>query len=118
MRDVVREAHGDMLPDDWRYETCADACAFIADADEPEEGASEFADGAVDVYTSSLTDWLGSSVYRPGYVDEAANEFGPAEDVLAGIARGQYMEAEEVYAATLNALQARADDSEEDGEED
>lgn len=119
MSNAVMEAHGGILPDDWRYATTAAAAEWIAETldNDPSadiEDGAEFADSAVPIYTADLTAWLGSHCSRPGYVDEAAEEFGPAEDVLAGIGRGMYLEASEVYGATLHALQCRADD---DGEE-
>lgn len=124
MSSVVMESHGGLLPDDWRYATCAAACEWIAERiadtgdEDAAEDASEFADSTVPIYTADLTAWLGSHCSRPGYVDEAAEEFGPAEDVLAAIGRGMYLEASEVYGATLAALQSRADgEPDDDGEE-
>lgn len=114
--DVVFPAHGDMLPDDWRYETVWLACEWIAEnAGNAEDTSGEFADSRVDIYTSALTDWLGSHVTRPGYVDDAREEFGACDDasgILGEIARGQYLEASEVYSLTFAALDARADGEE------
>ena len=47
--DLVHDAHGDMLPDDWRYSVIQDALETIADSDDPEDASGEFADSQVDV---------------------------------------------------------------------
>ena len=111
--DVIQEAHGDMFPDDYRYETIRDAFETIAaDDDDPEDSAAEFADNT-DVYNSDLLAWVGSHGDRAGYVDEAIGEFGPARDFYHGLMMGQYAERSEVYGLVLQALERIADDSEE-----
>ena len=120
--DLVRKAHGDdFLPDDWRYETIRSALGFIADEAtdksaptsdrDPDDASAEFADSQVDVYTSELIAWMGSNLRRVGYVDEAVEEYGGelAGDIVRQIMLGQYAEAEEVYALTLNALEDLTD---------
>lgn len=109
--DLVHEAHGEMLPDDWRYQLAADAAEAIADGtDDP----GEFADGHVDVYTFDRFAWLSSHLARQGYVDTAAEEFGlPADgdfSVVDAIGRGQYVEAGEVFGLVLAFLERRADE--------
>ena len=110
--DLVRKAHGDdFLPDDWRYETIRSALGFIADeATDPDDGSAEFADTQVDVYTSELIAWMGSNLRRVGYVNEAAEEYGSGvTEIERMMMWGQYAEAEEVYALTLNALEDLTD---------
>jgi hypothetical protein len=104
-------AHGDMLPDDWRYQCIYAALEAIADEYDEDDGSHTFAESHVDVYTSALTEWLGSHLHRPGYCDDATEEYGPGIDggIMATIARGQYAEAEEVYGLVLDALRARLD---------
>lgn len=112
MRDVVREAHGDMLPDDWRYEAIASAVEFIAEEDDADDRQDEWADGYVDVYSSALIEWLGSHGARAGYVQEARDDFGDAgEDVWEEIRRGQFYEAREVIGLVLGALEEAQDAS-------
>ena len=115
MGEVVRGAHDDMLPDDFRYQVIREAVDAIADAegsrdDIRDELAGEFADD-VDIYNHDLTAWLGSHSSRPGYCDEALNEFGreSAEGVMALIGMGQYMERREVFDSVLSSLEQRAD---------
>jgi hypothetical protein len=102
MTDAVHAAHGDLLPDDWRYEAaedCANSIGELDDEDDPTEADStEYAD-SVDVYSSDLAKWLGSHGARRGYVEEAAAEFGSPEpfDVDRSIMQGQYYERTEIW---------------------
>lgn len=98
--DLMRNAHGDMLPDDWRYETTRAAVGFIAHAgvDDPADDAAEFADDTVDVYTADRLKWLVSHSGRVGYCDEASHELGvESGDIVRLIGMGQYVEAREIF---------------------
>lgn len=107
---LVHAAHGDLLPDDWRYETIRDALAAIADSTlgEDYDEAHAFADDA-DIYNSDLLAWVGSNLTRGSYVDEAREEYGEPRDFYHSIQMGQYMERREVFDAVLAALTERAD---------
>lgn len=111
IHDLVREAHGDFFPDDWRYEAIMDAAGFIADCDDPDDGRSEFADGHVDVYNAARVAWLGSSLWRASYCDEAVAEglVAADADIYDRIGVGQYVESEEVYGLVLQALEERVE---------
>lgn len=115
--DLVHEAHGDLLPDDWRYESIRSALSHIhdcdyADADEAHDGASEFADGNVDTYNGARVEWLGSHLARGGYCDEAAEELGwdPSAGIYGLIGLGQYRESEEIYFSVVGSLGERLDE--------
>lgn len=105
--ELVRRAHGDMLPDDYRYKMireAVDVLAYANDDADLDELESEFADD-VDLYTSDLTAWLGSHYSRPGYCDEAREELGTdSRGIVTDIQRGQYMERREVFHLVLEAL--------------
>jgi hypothetical protein len=105
---LVMNAHGDFLPDDWRYDCIRAVLGDIADnePDDLDEFAAEFADGQVDVYNGARTAWLASNLNRAAYCDEAAEEFGydSEQGVFGLIGLGQYMEASEVYAAVVESL--------------
>lgn len=107
--ELVHDAHGDMLPDDWRYDCIAAALEAIADSDELDDAGHEFADGYADVYTGALVEWLGSHGSRPGYCDEAADEYGYDDDrgITGRIQLGQYAEALEVFGSVLGSLEQR-----------
>ena len=124
--DLVREAHGDMLPEDWRYETIREALDRIAndgpdvadDEDEViEDMGTDFADD-VDIYTAELTGWLHSRADRYSYVDAFVEEYDyVGEDpqmagtsrpsVLAMIRGGQMMERREVWDSVIKSLRAQ-----------
>lgn len=110
---MVYSAHGDFLPDDWRYACIRSALAWIHD-NEPEDvaDAHEFADAEVDVYTGARLAWLASNLQRQFYCDEAQSEFGidPDAGVVDRIGLGQYAEASEVYAAVVAALTEQLDE--------
>ena len=111
MRDVVREAHADMLPDDWRYDAIAAAVEFVADTPDYDDRSYEWADGMASPYYSDLIAWLGSNGRRMAYCDEAAEEWG-AEDKTMGerIALGQVFEAMEVLGLVSRALERIAEE--------
>lgn len=85
--EMVREAHGDEFPDDWRYETCADIVSFIVEAGEFATDLSdagwEIAERLVPVYTSDRLAWLASNLNRVSLVDEFAEEYGWSAQGLA-----------------------------------
>ena len=108
LSDLVRTAHGDMLPDDWRYTCIQAAIEHVADCGD--EDPHDFADAYVDVYTTDRFRWLASNLDRQGYVDEATRELGQADSIVDAIGQGQYVEAQEVYASVYEALSDQADD--------
>ena len=110
---IVREAHADILPDDWRYETIREAFEAIADGS---EDAAEFADSGCDVYNADLLAWVGSHSSRPGYVDQARDEYGEPRDFYHGLQMGQYAEREEVFGLVLEGLSTEAGEREEAAE--
>lgn len=109
--ELVYAAHGEMFPDDWRYDAIRSCLGAIHDDDLGEDDATEWADGHVDVYTGRRFAWLASNLLRSGYCDEAVEEFGyerfPGMSTLAGL--GQFAESEEVYWSVLRSLQARVE---------
>jgi hypothetical protein len=110
VKELVHAARGgDLLPDDYRYKWASGACEFIAEYDDLEDGAADFADQSVDVYTSARLAWLASNLQRAGYCDEAFQEYGNKyEGIISLIGLGQYAEAYEVYGLVLNFLQDAA----------
>lgn len=122
LHDLVHEAHGDMLPDDWRYDAIHSALGAIHDsgADTPDDCDDlehEFADGEVDAYNGARVAWLGSHLQRGGYCDEAQEELGASGGVYDLIGAGQYMEAREVFASVLDSLRERFEELEAEAEE-
>ena len=112
VQDLVRHAHAGMLPDDWRFACTHAALDYIADGGDEDQydAANAFADDYVSVYTADLLAWLGSHAHRPGYCDEAADEYGDRDsDTLSRIRLGQYAEALEVFGLVYGWLVERAE---------
>lgn len=117
MTDAIHAAHGDMLPDDWRYSAIHDAASIIEDADDMDRAGDEFADD-VDVYNGRLLSWAASHGSRMAYCDDAMEEFGKPESLAQLLMWGQYAERREVFDQLLAALAELADDKDEDEDED
>lgn len=93
--EMVRAAHGDMLPDDYKYEYIVDALERLAEGYDDEGDEIE-----ADVYNSALLDWLGSHLERAGYVEDAVKEWGmdsKSFDLFTAIGFGQVFEKREVF---------------------
>lgn len=128
VQELVREAHGDLLPDDYRYQTILEALAYIEGApsaalsgeyggDSVEATADyddamyDLADGfedMADTYTSDLFAWLSSSGHRVSYADEWLEEWGPDVpkpiSIVEAIRGGQSLERREVFESVLRSL--------------
>mgnify|MGYP001567351279 CR=1 FL=1 len=121
-QDVVREAHGGMMPDDWRYLFVKEAAEWIAEEVEAWDGevdpddldTHEFADSTTDVYTGELTAWLASSNERQQYLDEAVQELGARENILQV---AKYCERLEVCGLVIQELTRLVEEEEDDEEE-
>src|SRR3990167_1208703 len=100
IKDMVREAHEGMLPDDHKYDFVLRALYHISDTKDPDSPELE-----PDVYTGDLLNWLASNLERAGFVDEAVGELGHSEQGIIGdIMLGQVHEMEQVYSVALQAL--------------
>jgi len=117
MKDVCRAAHddGDIMPDDFRYEFIAEAVEIIATRNDFDDAVYEM---EPDVYNNELLKWVGSSLSRASYVDDAAEEYGPAASLFEGLARGQLAEKHEVFHQVLEALRELEEDAEDEPDDD
>lgn len=119
--DLVREAHGDFLPNDWRYDCIYAAIGHVHDSGAEDDSdlddvAHEFCDGYVDVYTHARLQWLASSLNRMAYCDEAVEEglIGSDASIAERVGLGQYMEAREIFASVQRSLVNRHDEIDEE----
>ena len=120
--EAVYKAHGEMLPDDWVYDKARDALQTIVEAGEDtdlDEVRATFCDGAVDIYSHDRLAWLSSSLNRPNYCDEAAAEglVAPEAGMTDRAGAGQYMEAQGIWSAIADAVQERAEEIDDEGDE-
>jgi len=107
---LCHKAHGDFLPDDWRYAFIYESLNAVADSEAPGDVRLD-----QDVYNHDLLSWVSSHLWRPGYCDAATDDYGTIpENLMQHIAWGQEQEKNEVLASVLASLEARL--SEVEGE--
>jgi hypothetical protein len=113
--DLIYSAHGDMLPDDYKYRFIRDALGIISDNGGDDDVLQEALDQSVDVYTSDLTHWLASAVSRVYYISEVLSEYGgDIEDGFRLLMMAQYNERREVLDSVLQSLMDRLNEIEEE----
>jgi len=113
VRNMCREAHGDMLPDDWKYRFVQEALSDFAYHEEENEGYLHDHRLDADIYSRDLLAWVSSNLERPGYCDSVKEEYGTTPDsLMQHIAWGQEQEKNEVLASVLASLEARLDEVE------
>ncbi len=115
--DVVLTAHGDMLPDDYRYKWISQGADSLADIEpeEWEESIHEIADGLTDVYNGELLNWLSSNLTRAEYINEYVSNAGIDSDnfdFFPLVMAGQYQEITETLQALISEIESLADDVE------
>lgn len=109
--DVIRTAHGDLMPDDWRYRFIEDACQAIIEHEDDRDSAYESLEA--DVYYHELLQWLASNLSRIGYCDDAAQDFGISDGSIINIIQwGQLSEKQETFNLLYDALEALATEQE------
>jgi hypothetical protein len=110
--DLIHEAHGDMLPDDYKYEFVVDALGTIEEYGD-EDDYFEGIDASVDVYTSALTKWLASHIERTYYLNEAIKEYSGEKDTSVDFLMvAQFKEREEVFYSVLQSLKEQLEEEE------
>lgn len=92
--DMCHEAHGQMLPDDWRYSFIVESLDALAESEDADDAYSQL---DADIRNADILDWVGSHGYRIGYVDDAVGEYGHGDSVIDDIMRGQLTEKYEVF---------------------
>lgn len=113
-QDLCRKAHGDLLPDDWRYKFIAESLTQLKEYGGDREEACSWIEA--DTYNSDLLDWLRSNVNRASFVDEARGEYGPGDGVIDEIARGQQLEKIAVFHLVADFLEAKVESEVADNE--
>jgi len=101
LTELIREAHDDMFPDDYKYEFIRDALSDYSNFEEPDEIMEVI---EADPYTAGLTHWLASNINRVYYLTEAIEEFEP-KDGFQALSLAQYREKSDVYQSVRNSLE-------------
>jgi hypothetical protein len=103
VKEMCREAHGEMMPDDWRYAFIVEALDALAESEDPDEASVES-----DIYTHELTGWLHSRADRYDYCDEAYKERGGHfTNTVELLMIGQALEKAEVLVSVRASLEAQ-----------
>jgi len=101
LKELIHEAHGDMMPDDHRYEFILESLTALANYEDPDDAIEGIES---DVYTSDLTSWLNSRNDRTYYLTEAIEEYG-VKDGFDALSLAQYQEKSEVFWSVKNSLE-------------
>jgi hypothetical protein len=101
LENLIFTAHGNMMPDDYRYKFIEDALQYISDQDE--DADLDRPEIEADTYTSDLTKWLNSRNDRVYYLSEALEEYG-TNDGFQALYLAQLCERGEVYDSVLSSL--------------
>lgn len=115
MRDMARDAHGDLLPDDFIYEYIAEALEAISMADDAEDIERACDELEPDVYTSGILKWLSARGFM--CVDEALSDCGMQVDgvnttLFDAVMLAQVEEKRRVFNAVVHFLKQRAEENE------
>ncbi len=110
LKNSVMKAHWKKLPDDWTFDIYYSILGSLIDSgaktvEEAQEMENDIIDGLVNIYTSTLTAWLNSSVYNVFFLERAVKELG-AKDSLQILAGAQYLAIEDIFQEVLNLLGA------------
>ena len=88
-------AHGDMLPDDFRYKMIHDV---LCNMDEDDEDPIDMLESLIPINSSDLLAWISSNLNRIGYCDDYQDQYdGSALKLTEIITGGYFEELQEVY---------------------
>ena len=100
LKDSVRMAHGDSLPNDWIFDKYHSILNAMLQYDDIEDSRSEIVDSLVDIYAGDLTVWLNdNNIY---YLDEAIEN--GAKNGTDALVQAQYIAIDEIYGEVLALL--------------
>ena len=100
--ELGRTAHGDMLPEDYRYKFIVHALDALEEAEDVDEAGFYW---EYEPYLARLADWLGSHNHRFSYCDDWAEEMGQPEDTYHRLAGGHLQERLEVLHSVRASLE-------------
>lgn len=107
VKDMIHDAHGDMMPDDYRYRWVGYALEAFQNYDNPEDALDDI---SPDVYNYDLLQWCASNLHRMAYVDEAMEN--GARSLSDALMWGQSDEMREVYSSVLAFLESSLEEVE------
>lgn len=119
-KDIVREAHDGLMPNDWSYRLILSVANEIDDlfranpdltGDDLDDARHERIDSLIPVYNAERLDWVSSNLYRAEYVNEALREYGVGDDpdLFQILAFGMEREIGDIWHAIMKGLEERAE---------
>ena len=103
LTQLVKEVHGEMFPDDYKYKFVVDALEALADADDIDT-AEEIMREGIEIYTYKLMHWVQSHTDRLSMANEHGKEF-EADTIEAFLTGGQFNERWDVFSLVLSTLE-------------
>ena len=100
---LVKDVHGEMFPDDYKYKFVVDALEALADADDIDTAEEIMRDG-IELYTYKLMHWVQSHTDRLAMANEHGKEF-EADTIEAFLTGGQFNERWDVFSLVLSTLE-------------
>ena len=95
-QEFFHHAHGDMLPDDFRYKMIHDVLCNMDDDDD--QDPIDMLESLIPIYSSDLLQWVSSNLSRISYCDQYQDEYdGSALKLTEIITGGYFEELQEVY---------------------
>ena len=110
LTQLVKEVHGEMFPDDYKYKFVVDALEALADADDIDT-AEEIMREGIELYTYKLIHWVQSHTDRLAMANEHGKEF-EADTIEAFLTGGQFNERWDVFSLVLSTLETLAEGGE------
>ena len=115
LRGIVREAHFNEMPNDWRFDTVDSIAAALTEmadcelwtVEDFQQESHQVADSLVDVYTNALLTWVSEDIRRHQWDDDSIVE--PTTDIMELIKLRQYEEIESMVGAVLNEIEKLID---------
>jgi len=98
--DMVKEVHGNMFPDDYKYAYIVDALEALAEAGDVDTARSIIHDSG-DIETYRLFHWVQTHTDRLARANDASGE----NTIEGFLTAGQYMERDEVFTIVLDTLE-------------
>lgn len=99
LTELIRTAHGDMMPDDYKYQYIHDALEAISEQSNDDNDYSP----EPDIYTRDLLKWVSSNLTRTDYCNQAIEELG-CTSFDSILTFGQILERQEVYQSVYQSL--------------
>lgn len=109
LQDAIKEAHEDILPNDWIFTTFADLLQKVTEYDcesieQLEDYRAEIVDNQVDIYTHDLTKWLHDN-QALSYLEDAYDGFAKEDGAWQLLAKAQYLAIDEVMRNVITLLE-------------